>query len=128
MTSTDWRLHAACRDFPINRIDDVFFSTSKDGIAEAKKICKRCPVIIDCREAGRREPFGVWGGLSEDERGGTKHFDLTWRTCGACDSSMPPLDGRHLYCSDRCKDKAAVAAEKMREQRRNLKNRQRKGA
>ena len=36
----------------------------------AKEMCRRCPVIEECRshalEVG--EPYGVWGGLSESER------------------------------------------------------------
>ena len=36
----------------------------------AKAICARCPVIEQCREHALavQEPYGVWGGLSEDER------------------------------------------------------------
>ena len=36
----------------------------------AKEMCRRCPVINQCRshalEVG--EPYGIWGGLSETER------------------------------------------------------------
>ncbi|MGC5627323.1 WhiB family transcriptional regulator [Georgenia sp. Z1344] len=36
----------------------------------AKAICSRCPVIEQCRDHALtvREPYGVWGGMSEDER------------------------------------------------------------
>jgi WhiB family transcriptional regulator, redox-sensing transcriptional regulator len=36
----------------------------------AKAVCDLCPVSKDCREHSLRfpEPFGVWGGTSEDER------------------------------------------------------------
>ena len=36
----------------------------------AKAICAGCPVLMECREQALaiREPYGVWGGLSEDER------------------------------------------------------------
>ena len=38
--------------------------------ANAKVICSRCPVRIDCLEYAIRirEPHGVWGGMSEAER------------------------------------------------------------
>jgi WhiB family transcriptional regulator, redox-sensing transcriptional regulator len=38
--------------------------------AQAKAVCRRCPVIEQCREFAlqTREPFGVWGGLAEAER------------------------------------------------------------
>ena len=42
----------------------------EDRIAAAKAICRRCPAINECLEHALRvrEPYGVWGGLSEDER------------------------------------------------------------
>jgi len=38
--------------------------------AEAKAVCHRCPVITECRVHALRvhEPYGIWGGLSEEER------------------------------------------------------------
>jgi WhiB family redox-sensing transcriptional regulator len=37
---------------------------------DAKKICSECPVIANCRRWAltAREPYGVWGGLSVEER------------------------------------------------------------
>jgi len=40
-------------------------------IAEAKTVCRRCPVVSDCPGLGARQwqDAGVWGGkMSEDER------------------------------------------------------------
>lgn len=39
-------------------------------IEQAKQTCHRCPVIAQCREYAlrTREPYGVWGGLSEEDR------------------------------------------------------------
>lgn len=36
----------------------------------AKALCERCPVLDACREHALRvrEPYGVWGGLTEGER------------------------------------------------------------
>ena len=33
-------------------------------------MCATCPVLNECREHSLavREPYGVWGGLSEEER------------------------------------------------------------
>ncbi|MGL5859419.1 MAG: WhiB family transcriptional regulator [Angustibacter sp.] len=38
--------------------------------AAAKAICGTCPVLIQCRDhaLNAREPYGTWGGLTEDER------------------------------------------------------------
>ena len=36
----------------------------------AVAICQACPVIEECREHALRvrEPYGVWGGMTEEER------------------------------------------------------------
>ena len=68
----EWQLEAACRGD-----SEPFFhpfgerepSRSRRE-ARAKAICARCPVLERCREQAlaSREPYGVWGGLSESER------------------------------------------------------------
>lgn len=67
----DWRHHAVCRD----EDPELFFPIGTSGPAkaqteEAKAVCRRCPVVDECLawalESG--EDFGVWGGLSEEER------------------------------------------------------------
>ncbi|TAK71315.1 MAG: WhiB family transcriptional regulator [Actinomycetota bacterium] len=69
----DWQMHAACRG------DDpavYFHPEGERGSARlerdraAKAVCARCPVISQCAQHALavREPYGVWGGLSEDER------------------------------------------------------------
>jgi WhiB family redox-sensing transcriptional regulator len=69
----DWQLHAACRGMD----SAVFFHPEKErGSAKAhrelraKEVCGRCPVIEPCRRHALavQEPYGVWGGLSEEER------------------------------------------------------------
>ena len=69
----DWQLKAACRTAD----PDLFFhpegergSTRSNREAAAKDICAGCPVLVQCRQHALevREPYGVWGGLSEDER------------------------------------------------------------
>ena len=73
-TDTDeWQLHAACRGMD----NDTFFhppderiKARADRIAAAKTICRHCPAIKACREHALsvREPYGIWGGLSEEKR------------------------------------------------------------
>ncbi|CAB4344044.1 MAG: WhiB family transcriptional regulator [Actinobacteria bacterium] len=69
----DWQLDAACRGMD----SEVFFhpererGSSRDNrIASAKAVCASCPVIKVCGEHALkvREPYGVWGGMSEEER------------------------------------------------------------
>jgi WhiB family transcriptional regulator, redox-sensing transcriptional regulator len=52
---------------------EVFFPASHEADAEAKQHCVICPVRDECREyaLAAGEEFGVWGGLSEDERKAT---------------------------------------------------------
>jgi hypothetical protein len=56
----------ACREDP----DRMFPGTLAAEIEYAKRFCDRCPVIQQCGEwaLATREPFGVWGGMSEAQR------------------------------------------------------------
>lgn len=44
--------------------------TDVEGIELAKSVCRRCPVQSEClaRALETGEQFGVWGGMSEEER------------------------------------------------------------
>lgn len=69
----DWQLLGACRG-----ADTLLFfhpdgergSARRRRQAAAKAVCARCPVLERCRQHALRvhEPYGVWGGLSEEER------------------------------------------------------------
>ena len=68
-----WQINAACRGMPVS----FFFhpwgergSNREERIERAKRVCADCPVIDTCRRHALdvQEPYGVWGGLSEDER------------------------------------------------------------
>ncbi|MFH9352155.1 WhiB family transcriptional regulator [Kitasatospora sp. NPDC017646] len=69
----DWQLEAACR-----RVENSLFfhPAGERGAAHkareeaAKAVCAMCPVRVECRRHAleTREPYGVWGGLSEEER------------------------------------------------------------
>ena len=62
----DWARNARCRTAP----SSVFFPTRGDDVSMAKDICRRCPVLAECRDYVLAYPElrGVWGGLSEAER------------------------------------------------------------
>lgn len=69
----EWQLLGKCRGMD----SSVFFhSEGERGSAKqvranaAKAICAECPVIRQCAEHALRvrEPYGVWGGMSEEER------------------------------------------------------------
>ena len=67
----NWQDRGACR----GEDPELFFPLGTTGpalaqIAQAKAVCERCPVIDWCLQWAleTRQDFGVWGGLSEDER------------------------------------------------------------
>lgn len=72
VTHWDWQLDAACR----GQAEPFFHPygerepTRSRRERAAKAICAGCPVMQQCREHAldAREPYGVWGGLSEEER------------------------------------------------------------
>lgn len=69
----DWQLQAACRglDSTVFFHPEVELNGAKTArVTAAKEICQRCPAIESCRAyaLSTREPYGVWGGLSEEER------------------------------------------------------------
>jgi WhiB family redox-sensing transcriptional regulator len=68
-----WHSGAACRRDEAG----LFFAPSKEPTAarlareeRAKRVCARCPVLLECREHAllQPEPYGVWGGLTAAER------------------------------------------------------------
>ena len=69
----DWQLEAACRGMD----SSTFFhppgerdAARHHRAANAKSICRQCPVIEErlAHALRVREPYGVWGGHSEEER------------------------------------------------------------
>lgn len=72
MSLVDWDLQAACRGVDT----ETFYGTSHASVAHAKGICGRCFAQADCllmadameRDLGPKMVYGVWGGLTPDER------------------------------------------------------------
>jgi WhiB family transcriptional regulator, redox-sensing transcriptional regulator len=69
----DWQLEGACRGAETS----LFFHPEgergparRNRDAAAVAICSSCPVMQQCRAHALavREPYGVWGGMTEDER------------------------------------------------------------
>ena len=69
----EWQESAACRELPT----EMFFYTDGERGPRrtnrenaAKAICASCPVIQACRAQALTlaEPYGIWGGLTEDDR------------------------------------------------------------
>ncbi len=69
----EWQYAGACRDAE----PSAFFHPEGERgparrrrAAAAKAVCAVCPVLQPCRDhaLAAREPYGVWGGLTEEER------------------------------------------------------------
>jgi hypothetical protein len=80
-----WRARAACRGLG----PDLFYDDDPRIEAQARAVCARCPVAVQCGLAGRHEPAGVWGGQTEHERKRTKR--------GGRRGPAPSLDLDQLY-------------------------------
>ena len=65
-TNEAWQAEAACRKIPV----ELFFPAVEHEADDAKAVCDACDVREPCLEfaitAGER--FGVWGGLTPQER------------------------------------------------------------
>ena len=60
-----WRSDAACLDAD----PETFFLLGRGGsYSDARKVCSSCLVAADCLADGIDEPFGMWGGMTPDER------------------------------------------------------------
>ena len=63
----EWQDRALCAQTD----PEAFFPEKGGSNADAKRTCRACPVRSKCLEYAleRNEPFGIWGGMSADERG-----------------------------------------------------------
>ena len=70
----EWRESAACLPHPavlfFGMDDNESASERRAREDEAKSICSTCVVRAECLEYAldMREPYGIWGGLTELER------------------------------------------------------------
>ncbi|MGI5349360.1 WhiB family transcriptional regulator [Streptomyces sp. CA-250714] len=98
----DWQLLAACRGVD----SSLFFHPEGERgaarsarEASAKEVCMRCPVRAECAAHALqvREPYGVWGGLTEDEReellGRARNRLVTTHSAAEGGSAAPSTDG-----------------------------------
>jgi len=63
---SDWRLHAACADWPL----DSFYGDESNATSQALRLCKKCPVRADCLNDAmtHNDPYGIWGGMTPEQR------------------------------------------------------------
>lgn len=74
-TLTDVQQQAVCAN---HKDKDLWFSSVPSEREEAKRLCHTCPLALACRQLGKQQTHGVWGGLDGSvERG--PHRDLPER-------------------------------------------------
>ncbi len=66
----NWQDSALCLEFN----GDMWFPEKGESPAAAKLLCGRCDVRAECLELAldTNEQFGIWGGLSAEERRGLR--------------------------------------------------------
>jgi len=78
LTEWAWQARAACRGMDVS----VFFSphyergdSRRRREERARTVCRGCPVLESCAAFAVRtgQAFGVWGGLTEADRGYVRH-------------------------------------------------------
>jgi WhiB family redox-sensing transcriptional regulator len=99
-----WKLDAACQDID----PETWYDPAQT--VEAKKVCAGCPVLDNCLTFAldTREPWGVWGGLDEDERRRVLNGQQP-RTCESCDIPFVPRRHNRRHC-DGCRKPEPVVA------------------
>jgi WhiB family transcriptional regulator, redox-sensing transcriptional regulator len=74
MTPYDWQRLGACHDgvswIHFYSVDGERPHEKAEREATAKALCAGCPVAAECLDhaMSRSDKFGIWGGMSEDER------------------------------------------------------------
>lgn len=62
----DWFGDALCAEID----PELFFPEKGGSTRDAKRMCRTCPVQVECLDYALKtgERFGIWGGFSERER------------------------------------------------------------
>lgn len=108
-----WHARAACRDYD----PELWWPTVETGgrptllvhmkHARAVDICRTCPVLAECRQAGATEPQGIWGGTWPHERKARDRRrcqprPVEVRRCKWCRTPFRPDHNGRLYCRPEC--------------------------
>lgn len=57
-----------CAQMTLKEADNLFFSELPSKIAKAKALCATCPMVEACLAQGMEMEFGIFGGLTPQER------------------------------------------------------------
>jgi len=96
----EWQLVAACRGMD----SATFFHPAAERlaardqrIAKAKAVCQGCPAIEECLAHALKvqEPYGIWGGKSEDERAALLGVESLRYPARVKADVIPPAENLH---------------------------------
>lgn len=98
---TAWRLDAACDGADLSLFFGEWDESPERRLereAQAKALCAGCPSRVPCLEfaVALAVPWGVFGGLSEDERRGMKGLPRLPDVCGNGLHRMTPENTKHV--------------------------------
>jgi WhiB family redox-sensing transcriptional regulator len=92
----DWRQLAAC----YGKDPELWHSTDPAETEVAVAVCRRCPVVADCRSwaLDTGQEFGVWGGVLFAPPPPPPLPDS--RTCVDCQVGYAPVKRRQVRCTE----------------------------
>ena len=102
-----WQVEAACRGVD----PDLFYPAQGESAAEAKAVCRECPVTAECLDYAleTRQRFGIWGGKSESERRPLRVEHHRYGVCVTCGDTFVRRSQNHRACSPACSSAAENA-------------------
>lgn len=105
-----WQVEAACRGVD----PDLFYPTQGESTAEAKAVCRECPVTAECLAYAleTRQQFGIWGGKSERERRPLRVEHHRYGVCVTCGDTFVRRSQNHRACSPECSKAANNARQR----------------
>ena len=67
-----WQFEARCTP----EDSALMFSELKSKVARMKAICVECPVQVKCLDFGMSNEFGIFGGMTPEERSQIRRLSL----------------------------------------------------
>jgi WhiB family redox-sensing transcriptional regulator len=104
---------------------EAWFPEKGGSTREAKRVCQACPVRAECREYALEtdQRFGIWGGLSEQERRRARRGEVARideKTCTKCAQAKPlsEFHRRHGHRTGRYESRCKACRNASRRQER----------
>lgn len=108
--------------------DKRFISDKPKVQAAAARVCwTECQIRSRCADFAlqRREPAGVWGGMTANERGRIGGWIKFCAVCGERIDSEGPVHRK--YCGERCRSVGVAESQRRRHERRRRERERQRG-